>query len=76
MRICIFACLTLFSVAYASEGNCPKCVINRKANEEKAKHQTWVFYEDWLETDEGKAAKESDIKFDDDQESKPDQEKE
>ena len=55
-----------FSSAYADEGSCPKCVLIRKANAEKAKDQTWVFYEDWLETDEGKQHKDSGISFEED----------
>jgi hypothetical protein len=72
----IFVLSFLFSYVDASDGSCPKCVLIRKANAEKAKDQTWVFYEDWLETDEGKAAQKSEITFEDDQESEPDQNKE
>lgn len=54
----------------AEEGSCPKCVLIRKANAEKAKDQSWVFYEDWLETDEGKAYKEeNEVVFDEDDKS-------
>lgn len=55
--------------ADASEAVCPKCVLIRKANEEKAKDQTWVFYEDYLETDEGKKHKEEEIQFEGDEKS-------
>ncbi len=57
------------SSALADEGSCPKCVLIRKANAEKAKNQTWVFYEDWLETDEGKEYKSSEVSFEDDKRS-------
>lgn len=59
----------------ASEAACPKCVVIRKANAEKAKDQTWVFYEDWLETDEGKKTKAEEIQFEGDSQS-PSQDKE
>lgn len=66
------------AVVNASEASCPKCVLIRKANEEKAKSQTWVFYEDWLETDEGKASQkeEANVSFEDDQDVESDQNKE
>lgn len=55
--------LSLFlAVAQSATAVCQKCVRIRAENEEKAKDQTWVFYEDWLDTDEGKG--QSGITFD------------
>lgn len=45
---------------------CQKCVRIRAENEEKGKNQTWVFYEDWLDSDEGQT--QSDISFDKEEE--------
>lgn len=63
-KVALILIIFMTTLTASEEGSCPKCVIIRKANEEKAKTQTWVFYEDWLKTDEGKEhQKEEEIKF-------------
>ena len=42
------------STLVAEKAPCQKCERVREANALKSKDQNWVFYEDWLETEEGK----------------------